>query len=379
MADASSSIEFDETELVRLEHDMFIRYPSTRPIYQAPKYIKDTLLQPRLDKYGSGITRMVGDGGDLFHISVEIHKIIICLLDLLQRLGFRDEEGKWTGCSGNPGDIHWTTVKNILKYLRNTKDMFLVYGSDIKRELMIDKQSLFATSSAEAEYIAAFDASKESMWDRKFISGLSVVPIVEEPISMYCDNTRGIAIANESRITEGARHFRAKVHYLREVIEFGDIKLEKVHTDDNLADPFTKSLAFSKHSEHTKNIGMLPASSFMPCILIIIQFEKSLIDSLNGHDLPSGISVEYFTYHVLLGEDEAGVLDPTFLTEVLADLQQPCHIVSWMYDKNPTIHLPRLLDAMDKIVTEEGPYKGKYRGTTEIQKRGTCDLISYQF
>ncbi|GJR27005.1 hypothetical protein Tco_1103237 [Tanacetum coccineum] len=39
-----------------------------------------------------------------------------------------------------------------------------------------------------------------------------------------------------------------------------------------------------------------------------------------GIDLPSGISVEYFTYQVLLGEDEAGVLDQTFLTEVLADL-----------------------------------------------------------
>ncbi|GJT78061.1 hypothetical protein Tco_1044786 [Tanacetum coccineum] len=69
--------------------------------------------------------------------------------------------------------------------------------------------------------------------------------------------------ANESGITKGARHFRAKVHYLREVIEFGDIKLEKVHTDDNLADPFTKALAFPKHSELTRNIGMLPASSFM--------------------------------------------------------------------------------------------------------------------
>ncbi|GJV49575.1 retrotransposon protein, putative, ty1-copia subclass [Tanacetum coccineum] len=53
------------------------------------------------------------------------------------------------------------------------------------------------------------------------------------------------------------------VHYLREVIEYGDIKLEKVHTDDNLADPFTKALAFPKHSEHTRNIGMLPASSLM--------------------------------------------------------------------------------------------------------------------
>nr|GFB49311.1 hypothetical protein [Tanacetum cinerariifolium] len=37
----------------------------------------------------------------------------------------------------NPGDIHWTTVKNILKYLRNTKDMFLVYRGDLKRELRV--------------------------------------------------------------------------------------------------------------------------------------------------------------------------------------------------------------------------------------------------
>nr|GFA53999.1 retrotransposon protein, putative, Ty1-copia subclass [Tanacetum cinerariifolium] len=194
-------------------------------------------------------------------------------------------------------DIHWTTVKNILKYLRNTKDMFLVYGGDLKRELEVScytdagyltdaddlksqtayvfvlnggavdwksaKQSIFASSSAEAEYIAVFDASKEAVWVRKIIYGLGVVPTIKEPISMYYDNTGAIAIANESGITKGARHFRVKVHYLREVIEFGDIKLEKVYTDDNLADPFTKALAFSKHSKHTKNIRMLPASSLM--------------------------------------------------------------------------------------------------------------------
>nr|GEX60148.1 hypothetical protein [Tanacetum cinerariifolium] len=153
----------------------------------------------------------------------------------------------------NPGDIHWTTVKNILKYLRNTKDMFLVYGECQAKH--------FATSSAEAEYIAAFDASNEVKWVRKFISGLGVVPTIEEPISMYCDNTGAIVIANASGNTKGARHFRAKVHYIREVIEFGDIKLEKVHADDNLADPFTKALAFPKHSEHTRNIGRLSCKS----------------------------------------------------------------------------------------------------------------------
>ena len=30
----------------------------------------------------------------------------------------------------NPWVDHWTTVKNILKYLKRTRDMFLVYGGD---------------------------------------------------------------------------------------------------------------------------------------------------------------------------------------------------------------------------------------------------------
>lgn len=30
----------------------------------------------------------------------------------------------------NPGMEHWNAAKNILKYLRRTKDMFLVYGGD---------------------------------------------------------------------------------------------------------------------------------------------------------------------------------------------------------------------------------------------------------
>ncbi|GJT43094.1 hypothetical protein Tco_0951809 [Tanacetum coccineum] len=141
---------------------------------------------------------------------------------------------------------------------RNTKDMFLVYGGYVfvlnggAVDWKSAKQIIFATSSAKAEYITAFDASKEAVWVRKFISRLGVVPTIEKPINMYCDNTGAIAIANESGI-----------HYLRKVIEFGDIKLEKLHIYDNLADPFTKALAFPKHSELTRNIGMLPASSLI--------------------------------------------------------------------------------------------------------------------
>ncbi|GJX06817.1 hypothetical protein Tco_0194749 [Tanacetum coccineum] len=38
----------------------------------------------------------------------------------------------------NPGELHWTNVQNILKYLRNTKDMFLVYGGNPEAKLRVD-------------------------------------------------------------------------------------------------------------------------------------------------------------------------------------------------------------------------------------------------
>ncbi|GKB84618.1 hypothetical protein Tco_0956890 [Tanacetum coccineum] len=193
--------------------------------------------------------------------------------------------------------MYVTTVKNILKYLRNTKDMFLVYGGDMKRVLKVScytdagyltdaddlksqtgyvfvlnggavdwkstKQSISTASSTDAENIIAFDASKEAVWIRKFIYGLNVVPIIEETITMYCDNTGAIAIANDHGVNKGAPHFRAKVHYLQETIKLGDVRIEKVDTNDNLADPFTKALAFPKHSKLTRKIGLIPASSLM--------------------------------------------------------------------------------------------------------------------
>ncbi|GJZ01779.1 hypothetical protein Tco_0519740 [Tanacetum coccineum] len=158
----------------------------------------------------------------------------------------------------NPSELHWTTVKNILKYLRNTKDMFLVYRGDTKRELRV-------SCYTDAGYLTDADDLK-SLTGYVFILNRGDVDwksTKQKPINMYCDNTRAIAMARDHGVTKGARHFRAKVHYLRETIEMGDVRIEKVDTDDNLADLFTKSLAFPKYFELTKKIGMIPASSLM--------------------------------------------------------------------------------------------------------------------
>ncbi|GJR59274.1 retrotransposon protein, putative, ty1-copia subclass [Tanacetum coccineum] len=168
----------------------------------------------------------------------------------------------------NPGEPHWTAMKTILKYLRNTKDMFLVYGCVFVLnggavDWKSSKQSTTAISTIEAEYIAASKAGMEAVWIRKFILGLGIVPTIKEPIKTYCDNSAALHFANEPGVQRGTRHYLRRYHYVRECIQLGEIKLLKVHTYDDLADPFMKALLKGKLTQHVGSMGLRLASSFM--------------------------------------------------------------------------------------------------------------------
>ena len=61
------------------------------------------------------------------------------------------------------------------------------------------KQRTVADSTIEAEYIAASDAAKETVWIKKFIIELGVATSITNPINLYCDNNGAIAQAKEPR------------------------------------------------------------------------------------------------------------------------------------------------------------------------------------
>ena len=140
-------------------------------------------------------------------------------------------------------------MKNILKYLRRTKDMFLIYGDselkvsgytdaifqidkdDYKSQLGFifllnggvvswksSKQSTIADSTTEAEYIVASEAAKEAVWMRKFITELEVVPSIFDPITVYCDNNGAIAQAKEPWSQQRSKHVLRRHHLIREII-----------------------------------------------------------------------------------------------------------------------------------------------------------------
>ncbi|GKD55928.1 hypothetical protein Tco_1289315 [Tanacetum coccineum] len=164
--------------------------------------------------------------------------------------------------------MYVTAVNNTLKYLRNTKYMFLVYGGNPEAEIQVycycdaefetdrddtksqtgyvfilnggavdwksSKQSTTAMSTIEAEYIAASEVAMEAVWIRKFISGLGIVPTINEPIGMFCDNSATLQFANELGVQKGTKHFHRRYHYVRECIALHEIRFLKLHTYDIL-------------------------------------------------------------------------------------------------------------------------------------------------
>ncbi|GKC11832.1 hypothetical protein Tco_1008614 [Tanacetum coccineum] len=104
----------------------------------------------------------------------------------------------------------------------------------------------------------------EAVWMSKFVDGLGdVMPSNKRHMEMLCDNEHALAIASDPEILKAARYFQRKYHYIHEVIQEGEIVLKKVHTDDNVADSFTKPMPLNMHFEHAMAIGIVHASSLM--------------------------------------------------------------------------------------------------------------------
>ena len=118
------------------------------------------------------------------------------------------------------------------------------------------KQSTVANSTTEAEYLATSDAAKDTVWIKKFITDLEVVPSITNPVDVYCDNNGAIAQAKEPRSHQRSKNILRHYHLIREIIERGDVKICRVPTDDNVANPLTKPLPQEKHDRHARFIGI---------------------------------------------------------------------------------------------------------------------------
>ena len=83
------------------------------------------------------------------------------------------------------------------------------------------KQSSIADSTMEAKYIEACEAAKESVWLNKFYTDLEVVPNMEKPLVLYCDNSGVVENSKEPRSHKRGKQIEKKYHLIREIVHRG--------------------------------------------------------------------------------------------------------------------------------------------------------------
>ncbi|GJV51798.1 retrovirus-related pol polyprotein from transposon TNT 1-94 [Tanacetum coccineum] len=171
----------------------------------------------------------------------------------------------------NPGKNHWEAVKWILKYLRGTANVGLVYGTDRGNYVDVtgfvdsdyakdpDKgrsitgyaflvqgcvvswkatlQHVVALSTTEAEYMALTEAVKEAIWLRGLLEELGVEL---NTVAVNCDNQGAIHLSWNHVFHERTKHINVRYHFIREVLEAKTVKVLKVGTEHNAAGALTK-------------------------------------------------------------------------------------------------------------------------------------------
>ncbi|KAG6623354.1 Retrovirus-related Pol polyprotein from transposon TNT 1-94 [Phytophthora cinnamomi] len=181
---------------------------------------------------------------------------------------------------------HWVAAKRILKYLKTTQDLGLVFNGRTKGELFgyadanwagdLDtrrsttgyvfflngsaiswkskRQPTVATSSTEAEYMALYNATQEAVWLRQLLKDVGAECV--GATSIFQDNQGCIALAKNPAYHSRTKHIHLKCHFLREKVEDKIIVLEYKPTDEMVADGFTKALARPKHRQFIVGLGM---------------------------------------------------------------------------------------------------------------------------
>jgi transposase InsO family protein len=121
------------------------------------------------------------------------------------------------------------------------------------------RQSVIATSTTEAEYVAMSLAAREAAALRRLVS--EVLQEKHPAIILHEDSQPAIYLLNKPPGADTrTKHMDVKYHFIRQEVDRGAIAVVKIPTDKQAADGLTKSLDRIKHEQFKQLFGIVDCS-----------------------------------------------------------------------------------------------------------------------
>ena len=150
-------------------------------------------------------------------------------------LGLPDKDGKFTVVAY--ADADYAMCADTSR--STTGNLVLSGGSAVNWK--VQRQSVVAQSTMEAEYMALAHACREVIWLRFLFEQLGMP--IKGPTEIREDNEAARRLANNPEFHELSKHIAVKYHLTRDMVENGTVVVTSVRTQHQLADIFTKPLA----------------------------------------------------------------------------------------------------------------------------------------
>ncbi|GJT09676.1 putative ribonuclease H-like domain-containing protein [Tanacetum coccineum] len=191
-----------------------------------------------------------------------------------------------------PKTSHLNAVKRIFKYLKGKPNLGLWYprespldleafsdsdygGSNLDRKSttggcqflgqrliswQCKKQTIIATSTTEAEYVAAANCCGQVLWVQNQLLdyGFNFMNT-----KIHIDNESTICIVKNPVYHSKTKHIEIRHHFIRDCYEKKLISVEKIHTDLNVADLLTKPFDGPRFNYLVVSIGFAEIVDFL--------------------------------------------------------------------------------------------------------------------
>jgi len=186
----------------------------------------------------------------------------------------------------DPREPHLAALKRILRYLHGTLSLGLTLRRSSAAELVVytdadwagcpdtrrstsgyavflgdnlvswssKRQHTVSRSSAEAEYRAVANGVAEASWLRQLLMELRHPP--HRATLVYCDNISAVYLSTNPVQHQRTKHVEIDLHFVRERVALGQVRVLHVPTTSQYADVFTKGLPTSVFQEFRSSLNV---------------------------------------------------------------------------------------------------------------------------